>query len=212
MDAIMRKIVVRYERAMGSPPSAEAVEEMERHVKRRGEHFVAYCLVEARRRRARSWGYVRAILRNQDDELIEPETEMPHSIPDMLDDEDYVKRSNDEFLECLDTYATLIGERMSEDDLQWFIDTFNERREHWMHFLISEAFLRGQRRMSYLRSIHKQIGPKLPIIDLQMVKEAMEIYEPLVLRQRRAQDVMPFEVLVTDEDAESESFVRESES
>lgn len=209
MTSEMEQLTRRYETAMGSPPSAEAVEEMERHVERRGAHFVAYCLAEARRRKARSWSYVRSILRNQDEELIAPETPMPHSIPEMLDDEDCVRRTSDDFLECLDTYAALIGERLAEDDLQWLLDTFNERGVHWIHFLIVEAGRRGQRRMSYLRSVHDQIADRLPVIDRAMFEDAMKAYETTAERQRRAEDVVPFEVLVTEDD---ESVARESES
>ena len=206
---MLDQMVKRYEFAFGSKPSPEAITEMEYHVERRGEHFVAYCIAEARRRNARSFGYLRSILRNQDAELIQPETEMPHSIPDLLDDADYIAKTSDEFLECLDTYAACVGERMTDDDLEFFMEVFNERGDHYVNFLIFEAAHRGYRRMSYLRSIHDQIEDRLPFIDKEIVVATFDAYPRLAEQQRRAEDVVPFEVIVTESD---ESVARESES
>ena len=216
---MLDQLVKRYEFAFGSKPSQEAITEMEYHVDRRGEHFVAYCIAEARRRKARSFGFLRSILRNQDAELIQPETVMPHSVPDLLDDDDYIAKTADEFLECLDTYATCIGERMTDDDLEFFVEVFNKRGDHYVNFLIFEATSRGVRKMSYLRSIHKRIGSSLLLVDADAVDAAFKAFPSLASEAHRGdpgkkiEDVVPFDVIVTDaEDESGESSARESES
>lgn len=207
-DKIMRQIAVRYEKAMGSPPPREAADEMMRHVERRGAHFVAYCLAEARRRNARSWSYVRSILRNQDDELIEPEREMPHSIRAMLDDDTYTRTTADEFLDCLDTYAACIGERLSDGDLEFLMEVYNERGDHYLSYLIFESARRGQRRIAYIRELHEAM-PGV-VVDSEMVEDAFD--RPSLAERSdpgaSLADVLPFEVVVTPE----EPMTRESES
>ena len=208
MNSEMGQLARRYETAMGFPPSPEAITEMEFHVQRRGAHFVAYCIAEARRRKARSWGYIKSILRNQDTELIDPEKPMPHNIGDLLDDEDYRKRTTDAFLENLDTYAACIGERLSDDDLEFLMETFNERGEHYVSYLIFEAASRGQRRMEYIRALHGEMP--MPVFDKHMLKDAFE--GPSVFRKapgKTLPDILPFSVV---EPAEDESIARESES